>query len=459
MGANCDVIIIGAGPAGLAAAFELTSISSKSVLIIDGGQSIEERRCPSLESMCVDHAVCNVTHGSGGAGLYSDGKLCLDPKIGGDITRFYAQPETIEMMARVIDMLSIGVSRISLPVKSKEDIKSCADEFKKSGLGLKYYDVTRLGLAERLERVQNLERYLKSKGVEFIFNTRAKIIHSDSEKGYRIETTTGSYHCRHLVAAPGKIGANWFNEQCRWLGISSYNNPLYIGVRLEMPREVMSIVSKITDNPRISMGFDNGDFIKTHCLSVGGHVVIANYDGLSIVDGNYLENRESNNASVNLLMELNLPSAMIPYQFSERFIRQINAFGNNRPVVQTVRDLLDFSETSQESLKDLQIIPTLNDCKCGDLSTLYSYRFADRLLRFLGAVDHVMPGFAQPENLLYAPFVEWWMRKVEVNRFFETSRQNLYAVGDGAGLSQGIIASAMQGIACARGIESKHILH
>ncbi len=448
-----DVIIVGAGPAGLATAYELVSTSDLSILVVDKGKSIEDRKCPSLEELCIDHPTCDVTHGSGGAGLYSDGKLCLDPKVGGDIANFYSPDQTTELMQRVVEMLSLDEGDIDLNPPAQKDLSSCQQAFNDTGLGFKYYDVARIGLEQRLKKVEALEQFLRNKGVEFSFNNEARNISQNGR--YCLETSRGNFHSKYLVSSPGKIGSNWFHDQCDKLGITSKNNPLYLGVRLELPREVTTLVTELTDNPKISMRFPNGDYVKTHCFSDKGKVVIADYNGLKLVEGNYLERQESDNVSVNIIMRLDLPEDIIPYEHSRGFIKQINSFGNGRPVVQTTQDLFDFVETDPGALRDLALTPTLNDCRCGDLSHLYSVRFADRMSKFIQKVDLVLPGFAQGENLLYAPFVEWWMRKVDVNSNFETSQKGLYAIGDGAGMSQGIIAAGMQGIACARDIHDK----
>lgn len=445
-----DVVIVGAGPAGLAAALELSS-TSLSILVVDKGKPIDGRVCSSVDDFCVDHPSCSVTHGSGGAGLYSDGKLCLDPSVGGDISRFY--PDAGDLMERVVDMLSLDGHRpVSKPVNP--GVASWKQAFGDAGLDFKYYDVVRLGLAERLRKVKRLEGHLREKGVEFLFDADAR--HISANRNYCLSTSKGDFHCSYLVVAPGKVGANWFQKECDGLGVASRNNPLYVGVRLELPRGVTSELAAVTDNPRISLRFPNGDFVKTHCFSDKGRVVIADYGGLKLVEGNYFEDKESSNAAVNIVMELKLPEYVVPFDFSSRFVQQVNSFGNGRPVVQTVQDLFNFSATSKDSLKSLSFLPTLYDCKGGDLSHLYSVRFADRLSEFLKRVDRVLPGFADGGNLVYAPFVEWWMRKVSVNRFFE-ARPNLYAVGDGAGMSQGIIAAGMQGVACANGIKEKII--
>lgn len=448
-----DVVIVGAGPAGLAAAYELSSITDLSVSVVDKGKSIGERECSSIEGLCADHDTCDVTHGSGGAGLFSDGKFCLDPNVGGDISKFYGYEEVVDFMNRFTDMFDLDKSLVQAETPSGSHIKSLRNEFGKNGLGFKYYDVARLGLQERINSVKSLERYLENKGVEFCFDTEV----SDFCVGdpFKVETSRGEIYADHLVMAPGKVGSNWLHERCESLGIGSDNNPLYLGVRLELPRDVTKDLASITDNPKISMKFPNEDYIKTHCFSDKGKVVMADYDGLKLVDGNYLENSESDNAAVNIIMCVNLPENVVPYNFSKRFVEQVNSFGNGRPVIQRVGDLFEFNETESEALKDISVDPTLNDCKGGDLSNLYSVRFADRFSRFIKRVDEVVSGFGESEHPMYAPFCEWWMKKIHVDGRFETKVPGLYAIGDGAGMSQGIVAGGMQGIACGRGINEK----
>ncbi|HDP73682.1 MAG TPA: hypothetical protein ENN46_01860 [Candidatus Woesearchaeota archaeon] len=450
-----DVVIVGAGPAGLAAAFEFSSISDLSILLIDKGKSIEERDCSSLERLCADHSVCNITHGSGGAGLYSYGKLCLDPTVGGDISKFYNTDETAEFMQRVVEMLSMDDQQITTESRKSTDILECRELFNRYGLDFKFYDVVRVGLKDRISKVKNLEKRLRERGIQFRFGTEVSSISANGQ----LSITAGKekFSSRYLIAAPGKIGANWFYSQCENLGIRSINNPLYLGVRLEFPREITAELAKLTDNPKISMVFDNGDYVKTHCFSDKRRVVIADYNGLKLVEGSYLETAESDNAAFNIVTKINLPQWTVPFQHSRRFVEQVNSFGKGRPVVQTVKDLFEFKETDQKALKNLAIAPTLNDCRCADLGHLYSVRFADRLSRFIKQVDKVLPGFGLGENLIYAPFVEWWMKKVDVIRTFETSKPNLYAIGDGAGMSQGIIAAGMRGVACARAIYFKEL--
>jgi hypothetical protein len=202
------------------------------------------------------------------------------------------------------------------------------------------------------------------------------------------------------------------------------------------------------------MKFSNGDYVKTHCFSDRGRVVIADYDGLKVVDGNFIEDMVSDNMAVNIVMRVNLPNHINPFQFSSRFISQVNDFGSGKPVIQRLDDLRNFSSSNPERVLDSSIRPTLSDCKHGDLSQIYPLRF-ENVIKFLDLTDKILPGFAFPDNLIYGPFIEWWMKKVETNKYFETNIKNLYTIGDGAGMSQGITAAAIQGIACARGVIKK----
>ena len=83
-----EVLIIGAGPAGIFTAIELRRQgSTKKITIVEKGKAVENRRCPKEQTQkCVNcKPNCNITTGFSGAGAFSDGKLSLSCEVGGEL--------------------------------------------------------------------------------------------------------------------------------------------------------------------------------------------------------------------------------------------------------------------------------------------------------------------------------------------------------------------------------------
>ena len=95
-----DAIIIGAGPAGIFTALELTHLKPESqVLIVDMGRAIAHRTCPARTTgKCVHCDPCGIVHGWAGAGAFSDGKLSLSDEVGGHISEYLGHPKAQELI-------------------------------------------------------------------------------------------------------------------------------------------------------------------------------------------------------------------------------------------------------------------------------------------------------------------------------------------------------------------------
>lgn len=451
-----DVIIIGGGPAGLFAAYELSNKFNGRVLLVDRGNSFENRTCPSLLKKCTDHKICSMTSGMGGAGLFSDGKLCLSESAGGSLKSLgYSKSESLNLLAHVVDVFRHNGIKIPIQagIASKND--ELRKRFKKEKLALETYPVHRLSFDERRLFLQNLMETAIKRNVTVMSNTEALDINdylTEKEVILKRGNKIIRYCCKYLVLAPGKVGVSWTNRQIEKLNLSAENNPLYLGVRLELPREVTAELSKISENPRISYISEIGDYIKTHCFSDKGQVVITDYMGLKTVDGSYLEENKTDKTSINILMKWDLPVYVRSFDFIANFIRYVNWLGRFRPIVQTLGDARKFRISKPEVFIDNRIQPTLNDCVSQDLTSLLSSRYSRNFFSFIERLDNFIPGFNNDENLIYFPAIEWWCQKINVNRFMETSRRNIFGIGDGVGSSQGIIMSAMTGTQAAESI-------
>ena len=144
-----DVLIIGAGPAGIFTAVEmLRRGSTKKIVIVEKGQPVEKRNCPKNK---VGHCVscrpyCHITTGFSGAGAFSDGKLSLSSEVGGSLPMligdFLAQ-ETINYTDGIY--LEYGADETVEGVGNSEEVKEIRKRAIQAGLKLVDCPIRHLG--------------------------------------------------------------------------------------------------------------------------------------------------------------------------------------------------------------------------------------------------------------------------------------------------------------------------
>lgn len=463
-----DVIIIGAGPAGIFTALELVKNNKDlDILIIDKGKTLSQRKCPARSlGKCVDCEPCGITFGWSGAGAFSDGKLSLSPEVGGNITDYMTEDEAKEMI-RYADSIYLDFGAQSevhgLNSKVIDDIKY---ESSKHNIQLIPCPVRHLGTEKAFFVLEGMYKYLvKSSKIVFSDLTDViDIIEEDGKAKSVVIKTKGqeemTVYGEFIIAAPGRGGAEWLSDQTRKLSIKTDNNAVDIGVRVEVPNSIMDNLTKDLYEAKLvyySDTFDNR--VRTFCMNPGGVVSQENYEGgLSLVNGHSYadDNLKTDNTNFALLVSTRFTEPFTePIEYGKYVARLANMLTGGGILVQRLGDLLQGRRTDKDRLKKSTTIPTMKNAVPGDLSYVLPHRYLVSIIEALKAFDNVAPGLYSKNTLLYGVECKFYSSKVQVNNKFETSVRNLYAIGDGAGITRGLMQASVTGIVVARDIIEK----
>jgi uncharacterized protein len=458
---ECDVLIIGAGPAGLFAANELAD--HLSVVVVDKGRSLDQRSCKALSNgNCLKCYPCNITGGLGGAGGLSDGKLNLRPDIGGNLEEFVGKDEAWKIVDRIDRIfLKHGASEeIFAPDKTKTDpiLKNAAAN------GIKFIPIIQrhMGSDKTPPIINSIKDELESKGVVFLLNTEVLDISvEDKVKGVLVKNKRdGEFFLKSkfVLAAPGRVGAQWLYEQTKKLGIPVKHNPVDLGVRVELPQIVMDEITKINWDPKfhiITKTYD--DFVRTFCVCNKGFVVEEVYDDFVGVNGHSMIDKISENTNFAFLVRVELTEPVentSDYAFS--IATTSNTLGGGKPLLQRLGDLRKGRRSTWRRLERSNTVPTFKSVTPGDIAMAMPHRVVVDIIEGLEALDKVIPGVASDSTLLYAPEIKLYAMRLELDKHLKTKIEGLYAAGDGAGVSRGIVGAAATGIVAARDILDKY---
>ncbi len=453
---KCDVLIIGAGPAGLFAANELAG--KLNVIVVDKGRDLNERKCVALlNGSCKRCLPCNITGGLGGAGGLSDGKLNLRPDIGGNLEEFVNKEEAWNIINEIDEVfLKHGASE-ELYAPDDDEISPLLREAAASGIKFIPIIQRHMGSDKTPPIINSIKEELEDKGVRFMLETEViDIIVDGKVKGAKLKNTKGNFivDCGYLLAAPGRIGAKWLSDQTDKLKIPVKHNPVDVGVRVELPQIVMEEVTTINWDPKfhiITKTYD--DFVRTFCVCNKGFVVEEVYDEFIGVNGHSMRDKLSENTNFAFLVRVELTEPIentSDYAFSIATLA--NTLGGGKPLLQRLGDLRGGRRSTWRRLERSNVVPTFNCVTPGDIAMALPHRIVVDIIEGLEALDKVLPGVASDSTLLYAPEIKLYAMRLEMNKNMKTRINGLYAAGDGAGVSRGIVGAAATGIIAARDI-------
>ncbi len=443
-----DVIIIGAGPAGIFTALELSSFGNAEVLIIDKGSSLENRSCKTQREYgrCLRCNPCAITCGWGGAGAFSDGKLTLTSSFGGFLDEFVEQ-ERIEKLINEVDQayLSYGASDVVYG-EDQEAIKDMERSAAAAGLSLIPARIRHLGTENCYHVLKKMYTDL-IESTDVLMNTSVEEIISEDGHARGVKISTGeTYHADYVVCSPGRAGAEWMHKESKRLGLKGTNNPVDLGVRVEVPAVIMEkLTSQIYESKLIYFTKHFDDRIRTFCMNPYGVVVTEGNEGLVTVNGHSFAETKTNNTNFALLVSKTFTE---PFTEPIRYGRYIASLANmlgDGVIVQRLGDLLMGRRSTPERIKRGLVSPTLTEATPGDLSLVMPYRYLMAIIEMLETLDKLAPGVNSRHTLLYGIEVKFYSYRLMLSAKFETEVKNLFAVGDGAGVTRGLIQASATG--------------
>ena len=459
-----DVVIIGAGPAGLFAAYELITNNPKlKVAILDKGKLADERICPmSKVKNCYNCNPCNILSGYGGAGTFSDGKLNFTPKVGkSDLFKYLEE----EKAYQVIDDAEKIFNKFNMDSQTFPSNLEAALEIKKkvalTGARLMLIKQKHLGSDKLPSYIKNFTDFLKDQQVLIKASSNVTDIKSLKEDEhiiiYQEGKKTKEIKAHNVIVAPGRTGAKWVQELADKYHIPYTSQSIEVGVRVEVRKEILEDICNVIYDPTIFIKTDTyGDEIRTFCTNPGGFVAKENYYGYICVNGHALKDVKSNNSNFAFISKVNLTEPQTNTRlYGESIAKIANVLGDGKPIVQTLKDLKQGRRSTLKRIAKGFITPTLKDCVAGDLALVLPYRILINILEGLEKLDKIIPGVNNDETLLYGPEIKFFSNEIDTDNNFKLHDYNIYFIGDGSGKSGNIVTAAATGLIAARNILNK----
>ena len=450
-----DVIIIGAGPAGIFAALELVRSGRLKILMIEKGSDLEHRACPMIESSipCVQCALCGILCGWGGAGAYSDGKLTLTSEFGGWLNE-YLSPEHLTNYIEYVDATyrSFGAGG---DVHGENNDALARLKKRSAGYHLELIParIRHIGTDLCRDVLKGLKNELNGK-VDVAFGMPVKEIALQDKAVAGVVTSDGKHYVgRYVIVAAGREGSSWLSGEARRLGLSLRKNPVDIGVRVELPATIMKDITDVAyEGKFIYVTKRFRDRVRTFCMNPYGAVVKEYSEGIHSVNGHSYKNQRTENTNFALLVSTDFTEPFDdPISYGKHIAGLANLLGNG-VIVQRLGDLKMGRRSTPDRIAEASVRPTLEDATPGDLSFVLPYRHLHNITEMLEALDNVAPGVNSGDTLLYGVEVKFYSMKLKLTPVLETEVKNLFAVGDGAGVSRGLVQASISGVVAAREI-------
>ncbi|WP_068613629.1 NAD(P)/FAD-dependent oxidoreductase [Paenibacillus tuaregi] len=472
-----DVIVVGAGPAGIFACYELSLKAPHwKVLLVDKGHDIYKRRCPILEEkikLCPPAAgkkefagclpACSITAGFGGAGAYSDGKFNITTEFGGWMTDYVAPSKVLELIKYVdgINLKHGATPQITDPMT--QAIREIEQRGYAAGLKLLRAQVRHLGTEQNLEILKSIYEYLKTR-IDMAFKTEVEDIltvkdESGELRARGITLRNGEVHEADLVMiAPGRDGSAWLTDILKRRRLRMYNNQVDVGVRVETSDVVMREINEHLYEGKFIYNTSVGTRVRTFCSNPSGHVVVENHSGVMAANGHSYKDPAlgSSNTNFALLVSHKFTEPFDkPNEYAREICQRANDLSNGGVIVQKYGDIIRGRRSTESRIAEGFLEPTLKEAVPGDLGLVLPYNTMKSLIEMVEALEKVTPGIASEHTLFYGVEAKFYSARPKLDETLETEIKGLYCGGDGAGITRGLAQAGAAGVWIARGMMDK----
>ena len=456
-----DVVIVGAGPAGIFTALEMLRKGTKQkIVIVEKGRSVTKRYCPKAKTgRCMNcKPYCHITTGFSGAGAFSDGKLSLSCEVGGDLPQLLGT-DFVQSITDYTDTiyLDFGADTHIEGAEINDEVKEIRKRAICAGLKLVDCPIRHIGTEKAHQLYADIEAHLLSCGVEIYFGCECNNLILDGAKCLGVIVTKDGeaeeIRAEHTIVATGRRGADWLEKLCGEHNIAHLPGTVDIGVRVEVRNEVMERVNKVLyESKLIGYPAPFKNKVRTFCQNPGGFVSQENYDNdLAVVNGHSYKEKKSDNTNLAILCSHNFSVPFNqPIEYAQKVGELTNMLGAGHILVQRFGDILDGKRTWDKELAQSNVKPTLPDAVAGDITAAMPYRAMTNIINFIQAMDHVVPGFASYETLLYSPELKFYSNRVKMDEKLNTNIEGLHCLGDSSGWTRGLMMASVMGVIMGR---------
>lgn len=449
-----DVIIVGSGPAGIFSALELAKNTDLNILMLDKGPDIDQRRCPASRGFeCIHCEPCLLLSGWGGAGAFSDGKLTLSTKVGGWLDQYVSAEELSELIGHVDSIyLRFGATE-HVYGDNVEKIEAIEREASLASLKLVRQRIRHMGTERCAQTLRKMREELNDKvDVRLKNDVKGLIVKNNVVEG--VETVSGERMLgKYVIVSPGRSGAEWLKAEAQALGLKTLNNPVDVGIRVEVLASVMEDLTRVLYEPKFiydSRFFD--DEVRTFCVAPYGEVITESYNGMLTVNGQSYAERKTKNTNFAILVRTSFTKPFKEPIAYGKYLARLSNLLSGGIIIQRLGDLESGRRSTPERIDRSIVTPTLANATPGDLSFVLPYRYLADIREMLQALDKIAPGINAKDTLLYGIEVKFYSSRLQLSNNLETRIRNLFTIGDGAGVTRGLVQASASGVIVAREI-------